>query len=381
MKLTGTCTLTISGLSERVPIEFDISEQRISVWRTVPAELRVIFDDDGIWRKTISVKDIEVFSPTGIFSCKRLPSAFLTAYRPPGLSIDDGEINKVLAIGDRSVYAMRLVLSLRRSKLTFKIRPFSKSVELQHESMFTNHSAHNNERFSVVIGQRTFPVRYSQKYVFASGKLRSGEIEILRHACSLMALNREQLIVRLNPPNVTLNYSWERSKAYGEPVVLSKDLPYSIQQIVNHLLTCDEETRKKRYYEIMHIAEGFQQKIFLEHRLTNLLKALESFDGTKTISANRLQNLLGIQKGDARFFCGVRNYIVHGGMSLTEAAQRTYVDMKIQKVKMVRFAHLPKTRKLAWRLYVTFSRLIVSAYFRQIGVPKINTLFSKHRGF
>ncbi|MHC4679586.1 MAG: hypothetical protein ACYTEK_12885 [Planctomycetota bacterium] len=276
---------------------------------------------------------------------------------------------------------MRLDLTLRRSKLTLRVQPFAESVELQHESMFTNHSGHRNESFSVVIGQRTVQVRYSQKYIFASGRLRPGEIEILRHACSLIALNLEQLIVRLNPPNVTLNYSWARSKAYGEPVVLAKDLPSSLHRIVNHLLKCDEEARRRRFYEITHLAEGSQQKIFLEHRLTNLLKALESFDGTKTISANRIGQLLGIQKGDARFFCGVRNCLVHKGMSLAEAAERTHTHLTCQNVKLERFAHLPKTRKLAWRLYVTFARLIVSAYFRHAGVPNINTLFCKHRGF
>jgi hypothetical protein len=382
MKLTGTCTLTISGRSERVPIEFDISRQSISIWRTAPIDLRDIFaDGKEVWGKSISVRDIEVLSPTGVFSCKRLPSAFLTAYRPPGFSIDDGEINKVLAIGEGSVHAIRLNLTLRRSKLTLMVRPFAESVELEHELILTNHSRHNNECFSVAIGQRTFEVRYSSKYIFVRGKLRTGESDILRHASSLIALNLEQLIAQLKPPKIILNYSWGRSKAYDEPVVLAKDLPSSLQRIVNYLVNCNEETRRRRFYEIIHIAAGFQQKIFLEHRLTNLLRALESFDGTKTISANRLEQLLGIQKGDARFFCEVRNCLVHRGMSLAESAERTYANLTCQNVKMERFEHLPKTRKLAWRLYVTFSRLIVSAYFRQIGIPKMHILFSKHRGF
>lgn len=382
MKLTGTCTLTISGHSERVPIEFDISAQSISVWRTPPADLRDLFIAGAdIWGKSISVTDIEVYSPTGVFSCKRLPSAFLSAYRPHGLSIDDGEFSKILAIEEGSVHAMKLGLTLRTSKLTLRVRPFEERVELQHESIFTNHSRYINERFSVALGRRTFQIRYSPKYIFASGKLRASESDILGHACSLIALNIEKLVVRLAPPKVTLNYSWERSKAYDEPVVLAKDLPSSLQRIIDYLLKCQEETRRKRFYEIMHLAEGFRQKIFLEHRLTNLLKAFESFDGTRTISPNRVEQLLGIEKGDARFFCGVRNCLVHRGMSLAEAAETTHAELRNQNVRMKRFAHLPRTRKLAWRLYVTFSRLIVSAYFRQIGVPKMNVLLSKYRAF
>jgi len=382
MKLTGTCTLVVSGRSERAMIEFDISAQTITIWRTSPADLKDFFTEgEGIWSKRVSVRDIEVFSPTALLCCDRLPPAFPSSYRPPRLSVDDGEISKIMAIGEGQVHAMRLDLALHRRKLALRVEPFADSVELQHESVFTNHSRYWNQRFSVDIGRRSFDVRYSPRHVFLTGRLRAKDAQVFRHACSLIALGPERLIAQLKPPTVTLNYSWGTAKAYGEVVISEKDLPSSFQLVLNYLTKCDEKTRRKRFYEITHIVEGFQQKIFVEHRLTNLLKALESFDGTKTLSANRLAGLLGTKKGDARFLCGIRNCLVHKGMSLAEAAQETHGDLSTQNVKMERFAHLPQTPKLSWRLYVTFSRLIVSAYFRQIGISRTNTLYPRNRGF
>ena len=115
MKLTGTCKLGMSGLVERALIEFDISAQTIAIWRTSPADLKDFFTGPKrIWSKRISVRDIEIFSPTTVFSCKRLPPAFLSSCSPSGISIDDGEISKVVAIGEGQVHAMRLDLILVR---------------------------------------------------------------------------------------------------------------------------------------------------------------------------------------------------------------------------------------------------------------------------
>jgi len=384
MKLTGTCTLAIAGHAERALIEFDISAQTIAVWRMSSGDLTDLdffAEPKGISSKPISVKDIEVFSPTAALSCKRLPPLFLSSSGSSGFSIDDGETSKIMAIGEGRIHAKRLDLTLRRSKLTFAVKPFSDRMQLSHESIFTNHGKHWNECFSVAIGKRSLKVRYSPRHIFVSGKLRNTDVEMLRHACSLIALGPEQLIAQLKPPRITLNYAWEKLKAYGETVVPTEDLPPSFQHIMNHLVDCDEETRRKRFYEMTHLVEGFRQGIFVEYRLTNLLKALESFDRSRTLSPNGLEKLFGMQKGDARFFCGIRNYLVHQGVSLAEAAKRTHADLTSRNVKMDRFALLPQTRRLPWRLYVTFSRLIVSAYFRQIGVRRTNRLFSKFKGF
>jgi len=270
---------------------------------------------------------------------------------------------------------------LRKCKLALRIEPFADNIELQNESVFTNHSKYWRERFTVRVGRRSFEVRYLPKHIFVNGRLREIDAQVMRHALSLIALGPEQLIAQLKAHIVTLNFSWGTSKAYDEVVIPAEDLPSSVQLLVDYLTKPEEKTRRKRFYEVAHIVGGFQQAILIEHRLTNLLKALESFDGTKRLSANHLVEVLGVEKGNARFLCGVRNCLVHEGMSLAEAAQKTHGDLVAQNAKLTRFAHLPRTPRLPWRLYVTLARLIVSAYFRQIGISRTNTLFAKNRGF
>jgi hypothetical protein len=91
--------------------------------------------------------------------------------------------------------------------------------------------------------------------------------------------------------------------------------------------------------------------------------------------------LFKISKGDAQFLCGVRNCLMHRGMPLAEAAEKTWADMVSQRIQMVRFSRLPQSRRLAWRLYVTFARLIVSAYYAQLGRIRTRTLYSTTKGF
>jgi hypothetical protein len=382
MKLTGTCVLGIGGAVEPAAIEFDISAQTITVWRASSPTLKAFFSEPkALFSKHLAITDIRVFSPTATFSCKRLRGAFLSSYTPPGMSVDDGEIDKVLGIDDGRVHAMSLGLALRRSRLSLTVEPLAAGVQLQHEVVLTNHSRYRNESFSVAVGKRLLDVRYSSKHIFITGKLQHGDLEVFIHACSLIGLGSEQVIAQLEPPRLSLNYSWSRTRAYGENVVSPRDLPSSLQSIVTHFLDSDEKTRQRRFHEATHLVEGFRQSIYLEHRLTNILKALESFDETRTMSPNHLAIVLGIEKGDAHFLCGVRNCLIHHGMPLHEAAEKTHADLTSQKVVMNRFARLPVTPRLAWRLHVTFSRLILTAYFRQIGVPRINNLFSRCRGF
>jgi len=46
-----------------------------------------------------------------------------------------------------------------------------------------------------------------------------------------------------------------------------------------------------------------------------------------------------------------------------------------------RFKSIPKTEALPWRVYITFSRLIVEAFFRQFGINSIQTVYAHMKGF
>jgi len=381
MRLTGTCALDRKGLPERVPIEFDTSEQTIAVWLPLPPIEKYFTAGQHFTGKSLPITDIRVVSPTAQLSCKRLPSAFVSSFGASGYSLDDGEINKVIAVEEDRIQAIRLNLTLHRSKITFTVTPFAPAVRIRPETMYTNHSSHQHQQFDVVLGKRKLGVRYSPKHVFVRGRTSAKDREILRHTLSLLSLGPEQEVTNLAPPRLTMNCSWSTAKAYGEPVLKADGLPAAFQSIIAHLVGCPTAQKERHFNEILHTVAGFQQAVFVEHRLTNLLKALESFDGTRTMAANRLASLLQIEIGDAKFVCGIRNDLIHKGIPLVEAAFNVHADLVGKGVKLKRFRSLPKTQSLPWRVHITIARLIVAALFRQFGVTTTKTLYARMKGF
>ncbi|NLX24890.1 MAG: hypothetical protein GXY61_02865 [Lentisphaerae bacterium] len=381
MKLTGTCALCRSGLPKRVPIEFDVIEQTIKIWLPLSQMQEFVMVGQCFKGKRLPITDIQVVTPTAQLSCSRLPPAFVSSTSGAGFSLDDGEINKIIAVGDNRIQAISLQLTLYQSKIVFGIAPFSPAVQLNPETMYTNHGIHLHERFDIRLGKKTLNVRYSPKHVFIRGRTTATDREILKHALSLLSLGPEQQVTQLSPPRLTLNYAWSTTKSYGESVVDRNDLPTAFQSIVTHLSSCTSIQRERRFNEILHMVTGFQQAVYVEHRLTNLLKALESFDGTRTMAANQLSTLLQIDLGDAKFICGIRNELIHKGIPLKEASVNIHADLTRKGVKLKRFKSIPKTEALPWRVYITFSRLIVEAFFRQFGINSIQTVYAHMKGF
>ena len=381
MKLTGTCVLHRENLPNRAPIEFDITEQTITVWLPLPEIQEFFTNGQQLIERSLPISDICVISPTAELCCSRLPSTFISSSSGTGFSLDDGEINKVIAVEDERIQALTLQLTLRQSKIVFCILPFTSTVQLKPETMYTNHSNYRHEQFDIQLGKKRLNVRYSPKYIFIRGRTTIKDREILKHALSLLSLGPEQQITQLTPPRLTLNYAWSIAKSYGEPVVERSDLPAALQSIVTHLAVSSTSQRERHFNEILHVVSGFQQTVFVEHRLANLLRALESFDGARTMAANQLAVLLQIEVGDARFICGIRNDLIHKGVTLMEAVVNVHAELKGRGVKLKRFKSLPKTQSLPWRMYITLARLIVEAHFRQFGVNSIKTLYARMKGF
>jgi hypothetical protein len=381
MKLVGTCQIRKSGLPDRACIEFDLSAQTISVWLPPPSFKEIFTIGQHLINASLPIVNIEVVSPAGILCCETLPPSFVSSVLPSGFSADDGEINKIIAAENERIQGTRLCLTLRRSRVSFSVKPFVDSTRLLPETMFTNHSPDSHCKFDVQIGKRHLEVRYSPKYVFVRGEITNSERDLLRYTCSLLSLGPEQIVAQVTPTVITLNVAWATSRAYGQPVVSTNQLPQAFQSIVSHLTTCGKAQQEKRFDEITCLVGGFQQSLYVEFRLSNLLMALESFDGTNGMDANRISKLLGVVRGDADFICRVRNHLSHDAMPLREAALKAHSDLSSRSVSMRHFARLPKTHAMPWRLYVTFARLIVSAFFRECGVDHIEKLFSTMKGF
>ena len=382
MRLVGTCQNRTGEFNCRSHIEFDLKKQTIAVYVVGGDPRKSLFKGYDLINKRASIRTIEVSSRTAILTCERLPAAFVSSVRPGGFSTDDGEVNKILDLNENQYGMLQLGLTLRKGKITFKVGALSEAISPKNEIVLTNSSRHAATPFSVRLGNRKYEVRYGTDRQFVTGRASRAQSEILRNTTSLVALTRESMIAILTPRSITLNYYWSPSKGYREPLLSSSDLPAVYQTIASHLEACSEKARRERFNEIHYIVSGFNQSLLLEDRLTNLLKALESFDGTRTLSQNRVSDLLGLERGDADFVCQLRNGLIHKAMSIRDAALAAHHNLTSRgHVHPKRFRRLGSADALPWRLYLTLSRLIVTAFFRELGITEPLTVFSQKRGY
>lgn len=317
-----------------------------------------------------------------LFRCNRLPPSFLSSYSPGGFSVDDGHVNKIIDFGENNSGTIKLGLTLKRGKVTFRVEPLPGELILRSELVLTNNSKCHGVGFKIRLGRKAFTVRYGVNRLFIIGRSNDSDREMLRYTSSLVSLTSETIITILNPPTISLNFYWSPPKGYTEKLVPENKLAVVWQQIIDALSAGSSQILGHRYNEISFLVAGFNQNLLLEDRLTNLYKALESFDGTKTLSPNRLSEIFDVTKDDAKFICELRNGLIHKGMTIHEAA--IYARDKlvsIPNVSLKKFKNIGSGQMMPWRIYVTLSRMIVSAYFRELGIDKPAQIFSRFRGY
>ncbi len=382
MKLIGTCQNEIKGFNCRSNIEFDLKEQTITVH--VPAQDHAMLSvQRDILKQKVRLRDIQVFSRAAVFECRRFPAAFLSSATPGGYSVDDGLVNKILDLNENNCGILTLGVTLRRGRISFRITPLSGNPSLRPELVLTNHAGHFvGTSFPVRFADRAYTIRYAMQRQFLTGRSTEKEREIMRHTSALISLSPERVIASLNPPSIALNYYWHEPKGYGERLFAREELPSVYQRLVDVLSGCSGDVRKRRFNEISLIVSGFDQSLLLEDRLANLYRALESFDGTTTLSANRLSKMFAISGDDTRFICELRNGLVHKGMTISDAV--LFAKNKLASrshVSLSKFKNVGTSQSVPWRMYLTVARMVVYAFFSDLNAPKPASVFPKARGY
>jgi len=384
MKLSGTCQSQVRGLEGPAAFECDPETHEIAVFFWVadllkPMEMGV---KGALLKRPVRLHDIELASHTARFRIDKLPPAFFSSMRVGGWSIDDGQIDRLLDLNNNNTDVLKLGVTLKTGKLTLVVVDSPREIPLSEELVISNHSRYMAREFSVVLGKRTFDVRYASKRLFVSGRITQSSREIFQHTASLLALTAESIVSHLRPPKFVLYMYVSEPRGYGEEVVPKSDLASVFRRVAKRLLRMPNEERNRTYNEITYVVSGFEQSRLIEERLTSLFKALESFDNCKTLSPQGCSALLGITRDDAHYLCQVRNKLIHNGMTLAEAGVAAFNDLKSRpRVKLQMFADIRARRDLPWKLYVTFARLITAAFFVHLGVTQPVRVFSKEKAY
>jgi len=255
---------------------------------------------------------------------------------------------------------------------------------IKPEISLTNNSVGTiGSKLDVAIGAKRFSVRYGDRRLFVAGRSNQAQREMLRHTSSLISLNRNVIISVLNPPSLTLNYAWDEPHGYSSGQLFpTEELGTIWQRILDSLAGISDEELTRRYNEISFVVAGFDQTMLLEDRLTNLYKALESFDGTRTLSSERISRMFDIGKGDAKFVCEMRNNLMHRGMSIEQAALNARNRFASnQNISLEIFRRISAHSTMPRRIYFTLSRLITAAFFREFGIGYLLQIFPGYSGY
>lgn len=383
MKLIGTCHSDLRGFQGRAVIECDPDNQQITIFFLVSDPYRFMgAARESLLKQPVKVRNIELVSRTSRFRIAKLPPAFLSSVGVGGWSIDDGQIDTLLNLNNNDTGLVKLAISLKSGELPLHIISGPPMEHLTEELVLTNHGRYMNERFPLDIGNKTYQVRYGAKRVFIRGRITQIDREVFRHTCSLLTLAAQSMIAHLRPPRLVLNMYVPQIKAHREQVVSKAALQSSFQHIAVSLSEATDTERQRTFNEITYIASAFGESGLLEERVTSLFKALESFDGCRTLTAQRCATLLGLNRADARFVCEVRNKIIHNAMTLMDAAIEAHTRVTSRRSDSLnRFAPVRRQRDLPWKLYVTIARLITSSFFRHLGVKEHPRVFPSHKAY
>jgi len=122
--------------------------------------------------------------------------------------------------------------------------------------------------------------------------------------------NHSEISINLIPPNQVLSYG---------PLISNPSL---YKQIFQKLVT--NPLRPRKHFLI----EAFSNPGTIDIRLLNAFVHLEILDGGKTLSPDRVASVLKISRENADALVKMRNILIHNGLGVKEALEKTRLDLK-----------------------------------------------------
>lgn len=328
MQLKGTATISEDNKIFKVYVSFDLETGRCLISEQ-DAEL-----SDGFFsfwlatKNTILLRDIVIKHRNHNFIAKELGPFQLYSINQAVYSEDNGIRNSHLAaflgIEAYSKEIDEIELKPLHSRILFQIegavldkgseilfycdprRSFDFSINLDGEEVRIHTFKYGTllNKYVRCVSQKIDLTKYLDNLQVALS------LFLRRKAFVHFIRNHSEISINLIPPNQVLSYG---------PLISNPSL---YKQIFQKLVT--NPLRQRKHFLI----EAFSNPGTIDIRLLNAFVHLEILDGGKTLSPDRVASVLKISRENADALVKMRNILIHNGLGVKEALEKTRLDLK-----------------------------------------------------